>query len=104
MTFTDYLGFASMVLLLIGAFNWMTVAIRYAAGDLPTLTHTEMHALVNSNATGQDFYEQFKTPDLLDLLNATAMVQMVIYWCVAAAGIIYIGLFIWNSVEVKTTA
>ena len=33
MTCTDYFGFASLFVLLIGSVNWGVVAIRYAVGD-----------------------------------------------------------------------
>lgn len=92
MKFSDYLGFTSMTLLLIGAVNWGTVAIRYAIGDLPS-------------PHGVDKYLEYKeapVPDLLDLFKASPDVQMFIYWTVFGAGIVYLLLFIWNSIEVRT--
>ena len=93
---SDYLGFTALTVLLVGAINWGTVAIRYAAGDLP-----EMVTLAE-NATKFDVYRHYPTPDLLDVLGGSVMLQMVVYWIVFAAGLFYMGLFIWNSIEMRT--
>lgn len=103
MTVTDYLGFASMTLLLVGAANWGVVAIRYAIGALPAMDSEGMKALIAMpNATKYDVYKAVPAPDLLELLNASAEVQMFVYWAVFASGIFYLLLFIWNSIETRT--
>jgi len=104
MTFTDYLGFASMTLLLIGAAHWGVVAIRYALGDLPDWEKVdgELHMMNATNYTVHDVYKAAPTPDLINLLTDSPDVQLIIYWVVFAAGLFYMGLFIWNSVEMRT--
>ena len=102
MTYTDYIGFASMTLLVIGAVNWGTVAIRYAAGSLPMINTTELEMLADGNATVHKIYELVPTPDLLDLVGVGPDVQMFVYWAVFGAGIAYLVLFVWNSIEVRT--
>lgn len=112
MTFTDYLGFASMTVLLVGAVNWGVVAIRYAANDLvneeefqvalQNLKASAERDLMNGNMTGHEVYRIVPTPDLLDTLGAGPDVQMFIYWTVFVSGLFYLGLFIWNSVELRT--
>ena len=104
MTFTDYIGFASMTLLIIGSANWGTVAIRYAAKDLTNYTdfQSALDSKFSGSATPQELYELLPTPDLLDLLGASATTQMIVYWTVFASGISYLLLFIWNSIEVRT--
>ena len=94
MTFADYLGFTSLTLLLVGAVNWGVVAIRYAAGDLPTFNATAIDDILKlENMTKYELYSEFKTPDLLDLLKASADVQMFIYWVVFGAGIVCLGFW-----------
>ena len=105
MTFTDYLGCASMTLLLIGATNWGVVAIRYALGDLPTFdnfTATYDLEIVDSTNSSFAVYKAAPTPDLINLLTDSPDVQMVTYWIVFASGLFYLGLFIWNSIELRT--
>lgn len=105
MTFTDYLGFASMTILLVGAANWGTVAIRYAAGALPKLNDTAIVNLVDTNNfTVHELYKEVPTPDLLDLIcqGSCPEVQMIVYWAVFASGLFYLLLFVWNSVELQT--
>ena len=100
MTFTDYLGFASMTLLIIGAVNWGVVAIRYTVDDLPSYVDLN----VTNGTSGQALYKANPTPDLINLLGSTAPVelQIVVYWTVFGAGIFYLLLFIWNSIELRT--
>ena len=100
MTCTDYFGFASLFVLLIGSVNWGVVAIRYAVGDgLYNITEIgsgeELADLYRSK------YNEYPTPDLLELLGATAGMQMLVYWIVFASGLFHLGLFIYNSVELK---
>lgn len=110
MTFTDYLGFASMTILLVGAVNWGVVAIRYAANDVPdqakftdALAKKDLAiSFQDGNVTGHQMYGAQPTPDLLDVLGAGPDVQMFIYWTVFASGLFYFGLFIWNSIELRT--
>ena len=103
MTVTDYLGFASMTLLLVGAANWGVVAIRYAIGALPAFDSAAVTELVAmTNATKYDVYKAVPAPDLLELLNASPEVQMFVYWAVFGSGIFYLLLFIWNSIETRT--
>ena len=83
------------------------VAIRYAAGDLPTFLTVEtlLHAIddpTSSNATKYDVYKAAPTPDLINLITRAPEVQMVVYWAVFASGIFYLLLFIWNSIEMRT--
>ena len=99
MTFSDYIGFSSMTLLVIGAMNWGTVAIRYAANALPNATH--VLDAINVSSTGHEIYKAAPTPDLINALGAGADVQMFVYWGVFVSGIIYMGLFVWNSIEVR---
>ena len=118
MTFSDYLGFASMTLLLIGAVNWGVVAIRYAMGDLLTIEDFAQSIpfqyqlpgnydgnwteFINSKNSSYILYELDPVPDLLDLLTAGPDVQMIVYWSVFVSGIFYFLLFIWNSIELRT--
>lgn len=89
-----------MTLLLIGAINWGTVAIRLATDTLPKLNDTAIAALPEDATFA--LYEQVPTPDLLNLLGANAHVQAFIYWVVFGSGLFYLGLFIWNSIEMRT--
>ena len=100
MTCSDYIGFAAMTLLVIGAANWLTVAIRYSADALPTQVNgTELLTFDN----GHQLYAAVPTPDLLDLLTAPPIVQIVIYYAVGVAGVVYLALFVYNSIEFRTT-
>lgn len=99
MGLSDYFGFASMTLLLIGAANWGTVALRYAIKDLPG---SDNITIPDAGLDGVELYKEVPTPDLLDFLGATPDVQMIVYWTVFASGIFYLGLFIYNSIEFKT--
>ena len=102
MAFTDYLGFASLTLLLIGAANWGVVALNYALGnEMHTLAELETALATTPNATAYDVYKENPTPDLLALLGASPTVQMFVYWFVFGAGVAYLGLFIYNSIEVR---
>ena len=100
MGISDYIGFASMTLLLIGSVNWGVVAIRYAVGTgLPTFNAT---LTLNETSTVHEVYAAFPTPDLINLLTPSADIQMLIYWLVFASGIAYLLLFVWNSIELRT--
>ena len=101
MTLLDFVSFTSLTLILVGSFNWMTVAVRYAANDLPSVTDLEKSLLTN-NSSKHDVYKVVPTPDLLALLGAHPIVQMIIYWTVGAAGIVYLMLFIFNSIEFRS--
>lgn len=100
MTVTDYLGFASMTLLIVGAANWGTVAIRYAIGSLPD-AETVITAISAGNSTKYAVYKAAPSPDILDLIGASVEVQMFVYWTVFVSGILYLLLFIYNSIETR---
>lgn len=100
-TCTDYLGFASMTLLIIGAVNWGVVAIRYAADSMFSDDSVALLGLVN--ATDRDAYAEFQVPDLIELLSPSPAVQMFVYWVVFFAGLFYLGLFVYSSIESRTT-
>lgn len=101
MTCLDYVGFTSMVLLVIGAANWGTVAIRYVSGALPG-TEALDTMNITATSTGQEIYMAYPTPDLLNLLTTSVMVQMIVYFAVFGASIVYLALFVYNSIEVRT--
>ena len=100
MMMADYLGFASMTLLIVGAANWGTVAIRYAVGSLPD-ADAVVTAISAGNSTKYAVYKAAPAPDLLDLIGASAEVQMFVYWAVFGSGIAYLLLFIYNSIETR---
>ena len=104
MSFTDFLGFSSMVLIVIGSVNWGVVGIRYAAGALPAFDDAfeGVDATALTNVTKYQLYDHVPTPDLLELLGASATVQLIVYWAVFAAGLTYMMLFVYNSIEVRT--
>lgn len=100
MTFSDFLGFTSMTLLLIGALNWGVVAIRYASGSLPNgAQYNSSSSAGFLNLSGHDVYDVYPTPDLIDLFSASPGVQMFVYWVVFFAGVFYLGLFVYMSIE-----
>ena len=107
MSLADYMGFASMVLLLIGAVNWGVVAIRYTMNSM--YTDTVMAAINGSVATlsgaspvdDKMVFEQIQIPDLLELLSSSARVQLLVYYTVFVSGLFYLGLFVYNSMEMK---
>ena len=93
MTWLDTIGFASMIVLLVGALNWGTVALRYAIRDIPDMLAHE------DNLTKTELYAYAPVPDLLDTLSASPVLQMVVYWLVFSAGVIYTGIFVYSSME-----
>ena len=101
MTCSDYLGFASMTLVIIGAINWGVVAIRYSADSMFDGDNVALLGL-GENATDRDAYEKFQVPDLIELLSPSPAVQMLVYWVVFLAGLFYLGLFVWSSIETRT--
>lgn len=102
MSCTDYLGFASMTLLIIGAVNWGVVAIRFSAGWLYDAVAIQGVTFPTANTTDVYIYEHFfPTPDLISILTHSAVVQMIVYWAVFLAGIFYLGLFVYSSIETR---
>jgi uncharacterized membrane protein YuzA (DUF378 family) len=102
MTCSDYLGFASMTLVIIGAINWGVVAIRYSADSMFSDESMNQLFFEGSNSTDRDAYAKFQVPDLIELLSPSPAVQMLVYWVVFLAGLFYLGLFVWSSIETRT--
>ena len=100
MTCSDYLGFASMTLVIIGAINWGVVAIRYSADSM--FDSDSVALIPGANVSDRDAYERFQVPDLIELLSPSPAVQMLVYWVVFVAGLFYLGLFVWSSIETRT--
>lgn len=100
MNFVDYIGFSAMTILIVGAANWLTVGIRWSSDMLPNATYVQSQLTMNT--TNKELYELVPTPDLLQLLGASPIVQAVVYYAVGVSGVLYLLLFIWNSIEFRT--
>lgn len=87
---TNAIGFASMILLLVGSLNWGSVALNYATGSFGYPTSC-------AATTARGRYDCYKTPDLLETFGAGPTLQMVTYWAVLVAGATYVGMFVYQS-------
>lgn len=100
----DYLGFASMIFILIGSLNWGVVGVRYMFNfSLPDMINA---TAADGTLVTMEAHERVFIPDLLQLFTGKTAgiepLQSTVYWLVFLSGLLYLGLFIYNSVEVRT--